>query len=95
LIARTLAVTKSYHAVLCLGALIRGETSHFEYLAAEVARGVGAVALETGVPVIFGVLTTETLEQAADRAGGKAGNKGWEAALTGIEMAMLLQRLEQ
>jgi 6,7-dimethyl-8-ribityllumazine synthase len=93
LAARRLAASKKYNAVLCLGALVRGETPHFEYLAAEVARSLGAVALETGVPVIFGVLTTDTLEQAIDRAGGKGGNKGWDAALAGIEMANLLGQL--
>ena len=93
LIARKLAASKKYSAVLCLGALVRGETPHFDYLAGEVARATGAVALETGVPVIFGVLTTDSLEQAIDRAGGKGGNKGWDAALSGIEMANLLSQL--
>ena len=80
-------------AVICLGALVRGETPHFDVLAAEAARGAGQVALETGVPVIFGVLTTETIEQAMDRAGGKGGNKGWDAALAAIEMANLFASL--
>lgn len=93
LVARKLAATKKYSAVLCLGALVRGETPHFEYLAAELVRGTGVAAMETGVPVIFGVLTTESMEQAIDRAGGKAGNKGWDAALSGIEMANLMGRL--
>ncbi len=93
LVARKLAASKKYSAVLCLGALVRGETPHFEYLAGEVARATGVVALETGVPVIFGVLTTDSLEQAIDRAGGKGGNKGWDAALAGIEMANLLSQL--
>jgi 6,7-dimethyl-8-ribityllumazine synthase len=87
--ARKLAATGRYGAVVCLGALVRGETPHFDHLASEAARGVGQAALETGVPVIFGVLTTDSLEQAIDRAGGKAGNKGWDSALAAIEMANL------
>jgi len=93
LVALKLARSGKYSAVICLGALVRGETPHFEYLAAEVAKGTGQAGLETGVPVIFGVLTTETLEQAMERAGGKAGNKGADAAMAAIEMANLLQRL--
>lgn len=93
LVARKLAASKKYSAILCLGALVRGETPHFEYLAGEVARATGAIALETGVPVIFGVLTTDNLEQAVERAGGKGGNKGWDAALAAIEMANLLGRI--
>ena len=93
LVVKKLAASKKYSALICLGALVRGETPHFEYLASEVARATGQVALDTGVPVIFGVLTTETLEQAIDRAGGKAGNKGWDAALAAIEMANVLGRL--
>jgi len=90
---RRLAASGRYGAVVCLGALVRGETPHFDVLAAEAARGAGQVALETGVPVIFGVLTTETIEQAMDRAGGKGGNKGWDAALAAIEMANLFASL--
>lgn len=93
LVARKLAGSKKYSAVICLGALVRGETPHFDHLAAEVVRGTGQVAAETGVPVIFGVLTADTMEQAIDRAGGKGGNKGWDAALSGIEMANLMGRL--
>ncbi len=93
LAARKLALSKKYSAVICLGALVRGETPHFEYLAAEVAKGAAQVGMETGIPVIFGVLTADTMDQAVDRAGGKAGNKGWDAALAGIEMANLLDRL--
>jgi len=93
LVAKRLAASKAYSAVICLGALIRGETPHFDHLAAEVCKGAAQAALETGVPVIFGVLTTDTIEQAIDRAGGKAGNKGWDAALAAIEMANLLGRL--
>jgi len=90
---RRVATGGRYGAVICLGALVRGETPHFDVLAAEAARGAGQVALETGVPVIFGVLTTETIEQAMDRAGGKGGNKGWDAALAAIEMANLFASL--
>ena len=88
--ARTLAASGKFSAILCLGALVRGETPHFEHLAAEVAKGTAQVGLETGVPVVFGVLTCDTMEQAVERSGGKAGNKGWDAALAGIEMANLL-----
>ncbi len=90
LIAKKLA-ERDYDAVIVLGAVIRGETPHFDYVAAEVSKGVSAVSLETGKPVIFGVLTTDTVEQAIDRAGAKAGNKGWEAALAAIEMVNLLK----
>ncbi|MEO2082682.1 MAG: 6,7-dimethyl-8-ribityllumazine synthase [Desulfurobacteriaceae bacterium] len=90
LIAKKLA-ERDYDAVIVLGAVIRGETPHFDYVAAEVSKGVSAVSLETGKPVIFGVLTTDTVEQAIDRAGAKAGNKGWEAALAAIEMVNLLR----
>jgi 6,7-dimethyl-8-ribityllumazine synthase len=91
--ARRLAESRRYHAVICLGAVIRGATPHFEYVAGEAARGVGAIALQTGVPVIFGVLTTDTIEQAIERAGSKAGNKGFDAACAAIEMATLLATL--
>jgi len=93
LVAKKLA-QGDYDAVIVLGAVIRGETPHFDYVAAEVSKGVAAVALETGKPVIFGVLTTDTVEQAIDRAGAKAGNKGWEAALAAIELANLLKEVE-
>jgi 6,7-dimethyl-8-ribityllumazine synthase len=79
--------------VVCLGAVIRGETAHFDHVAGECARGIQRVTLDTGVPCIFGVLATDTLEQAMDRAGGKHGNKGWEAATAAIEMASLLDEL--
>ena len=92
--AKRLAQSGRYDAVLCLGAVIRGATPHFDYVAAEVSKGVAAVALQTGVPVIFGVLTTDTIEQAIERAGTKAGNKGYDAAVTGIEMANLLRAME-
>jgi len=93
--ARQLALSGRYDAIICLGAVIRGATAHFEYVAGGVAGGVAAVALETGVPVIFGVITTETIEQAIERAGTKLGNKGFEAAATAIEMADLMPRLRE
>ncbi len=84
---------KKYHAVLCLGAVIRGATPHFEYIAGEAAKGIGALALEASIPVLFGVLTTDNLEQAIERAGAKSGNKGWETALAAIEMINLYKQL--
>ncbi len=93
LVARRLAASGSYDAVLCLGAVIRGATYHFELVASGVARGVLQASLETGVPVIFGVLTTDTIEQAIERAGTKAGNKGAEAAVAAIEMVNLMRQL--
>ena len=90
-IALKLAQTKRYDAVICLAAVIRGGTPHFEYIAAEVTKGIAKVGLETGLPVINGVITTDTLEQAVERAGTKAGNKGFEAAVSAIEMANLLK----
>ena len=92
-IARRLAESRRYDAVVCLGAVIRGETPHFEYVAREAARGIAQVSHDTGVPTIFGVLTPNTLEQALERAGGKVGNKGYDAALNAIEIANLLRRL--
>lgn len=91
--AKQLAASGRYHAVICLGAILRGETSHFEYISAEVTRGIQRAALDTGVPIALGVITVDTLEQAIDRAGAKSGNKGAEAALTAVEMANLLRRL--
>jgi 6,7-dimethyl-8-ribityllumazine synthase len=93
LVAQRMAASGQFDAVVCLGAVIRGETAHFDYVAGEAARGVQRVTLDTGVPCIFGVLTTDTLEQALERAGGKHGNKGWEAATAAIEMASLLDEL--
>lgn len=93
LAARKLAASGQYDAVICLGAVIRGATPHFDYVAGEVAKGVARVALETGVPVIFGVVTADTLEQAIERAGSKAGNKGFNAAVSAIEMANLFRQL--
>ena len=95
LLAGELARQHRYDAVICLAAVIRGETPHFDYVAAEAAKGVAHVSAETGVPVAFGVLTTNTLEQAIDRAGAKGGNKGFDAAMTAIEMANLLRTLRQ
>jgi 6,7-dimethyl-8-ribityllumazine synthase len=92
-VARRLAGSPGYAAVICLGAVIRGETDHYDYIAAEATRGVGQAALETGTPVIFGILTCHTEEQALDRAGGKEGNKGYDAAVTAIRMANLLKQL--
>ena len=95
LVAGELAKQKRYDAIICLSAVIRGETPHFDYVAAEAAKGIAQVASQTGVPVAFGVLTTNTLEQAIDRAGAKGGNKGYDAAMTAIEMANLLRKLRQ
>src|SRR5574341_980122 len=89
------AALKKYHSVLCLGVLIRGETPHFDYIAGFVSKAIGEISLSTGVPVIFGVVTADNLEQAIARAGTKAGNKGWDAALAGIEMANLLQQMKE
>jgi 6,7-dimethyl-8-ribityllumazine synthase len=92
-VAAKMAGSKKYDAVICLGAVIRGATPHFDYVAAEVSKGVAQVALQTGKPVIFGVLTTDSLEQAIERAGTKGGNKGFDAALAAIEMANLLREI--
>jgi 6,7-dimethyl-8-ribityllumazine synthase len=93
LLAKKMAKSQKYDAVICLGAVIRGSTPHFDYVANEVSKGIANVALETELPVIFGVLTTDTIEQAIERAGTKAGNKGYEAAVTAIEMANLLKQI--
>ena len=93
LIAQKMAATKKYHAVICLGAVIRGSTPHFDYVSNEMSKGIAKVSLDAGIPVIFGVLTTDTIEQAIERAGTKAGNKGYDAAVSAIEMANLLQAL--
>jgi len=95
LVAGEVARQHRYDAVICLSAVIRGETPHFDYVAAEAAKGVAHAAMETGVPVAFGVLTTNTLEQAIDRAGAKGGNKGFDAAMTAVEMASLMRTLRQ
>ena len=94
LVARRLAERRRYDAIVCLGAVIRGETPHFEYVASQAAAGISRVALDSGVPTIFGVITANNLEQALERAGGKAGNKGYDAVVGAIEMATLLEQLE-
>jgi 6,7-dimethyl-8-ribityllumazine synthase len=93
LIAKKAAQKKSYDAVICLGTVIRGATPHFDYVAAEAAKGIATASMETGVPIAFGVLTTDTIEQAVERAGSKSGNKGWDAAMVAIEMAQLIKKL--
>jgi len=93
LIARKLAESKKFDAVIALGCVIRGATPHFDYVAGEAAKGVGQASMQTGVPIIFGVLTTDTIEQAIERAGTKSGNKGFDAAVAAIEMANLLRKL--
>jgi 6,7-dimethyl-8-ribityllumazine synthase len=94
LTAKMLAQSKKkYGAIICLGAVIRGATPHFEYVSAEVSKGVAAVSMEMELPVIFGVLTTDTIEQAIERAGTKSGNKGWDAALSAIEMANIMKQM--
>ncbi|MCS6817552.1 MAG: 6,7-dimethyl-8-ribityllumazine synthase [Blastocatellia bacterium] len=89
LMAKRLATSGRWDAIICLGTIIRGETPHFDYVAAEAAKGIATAAMETGVPIVFGVITADTLEQAIDRAGAKSGNKGFEAALTAVELANL------
>jgi len=93
LIAQKMAQSKKYDAVICLGAVIRGGTPHFDYIAAEVTKGIAKVNMDTGVPVIYGVITTDTLEQAIERSGTKAGNKGFDAAVSAIEMANLVKAI--
>jgi len=93
LAAGKMAGTGRYDAVICLGAIIRGSTPHFDYIAGEVAKGIAKVGLDSGVPTVFGVITADTIEQAIERAGTKAGNKGWDAAVTGIEMANLMKNI--
>lgn len=93
LVARALAASGRFDGVVCLGAVVRGETPHFEQVARSAASGIQRVALDTGVPVTFGVLTTDTMEQALDRAGGKHGNKGWEAAAAAMQVASVLEQL--
>ena len=93
LVAGRLARTKKYDAIICLGAVIRGATPHFEYIAAEVTKGIARVSLETGLPVSYGIITADTLEQAIERAGTKAGNKGFDAAVNAIEMVNLFRSI--
>ncbi len=95
LAAKTLAEARRHDAVICLSAVIRGDTPHFDYVASEAAKGIANASLQTGVPMSFGVLTTNTLEQAIDRAGTKSGNKGFDAAMTAVEMANLMRQLRQ
>ncbi len=94
LVAKKMADTGRYDCVICLGCIIRGATPHFDYVAAESSKGIAQVAMKSDCPVAFGILTTETIEQAIERAGTKAGNKGWDAALAGVEMANLLKTIE-
>ena len=93
LVASRLAASGNYDAIICLGAVIRGSTPHFEYVAAEVSKGIARVNLDKGVPTAFGIITADTIEQAVERAGAKQGNKGWQAALTAVEMGNLLKAL--
>ncbi len=95
LVAKKLATAGRHDAVICLGAVIRGATPHFEYVSAEVSKGVAQIGMETGVPVIFGVVTTDTIEQAIERAGAKSGNKGWSAAMAAVEMVNLLEAIDR
>lgn len=94
LIAKKMA-KKDYNAVICLGAVIRGSTPHFEYISSEVTKGIAMVSLESSIPVIYGIITTDTIEQAIERAGTKAGNKGWNAAIAAIEMANLIEDIDK
>jgi 6,7-dimethyl-8-ribityllumazine synthase len=94
LLARKLAASGKYDAVVCLGTIIRGETPHFEYIAAEVTKGIAQAAMETGTPVVYGIITADTLEQAIDRAGVKAGNKGFEAAMSAVELVNLYKEVD-
>ena len=94
LVATKLAKTNRFNAVICLGAVIRGSTPHFDYVSAEVSKGVALAGMESGIPVIFGVITTDTIEQAIERAGTKAGNKGWSAAMAAVEMANLFEIID-
>ena len=95
MIAKKMAEKKRYDAIVCLGAVIRGSTPHFDYVSAEVSKGVAQVGMEAGVPVIFGILTTDNIEQAIERAGSKAGNKGWSAAVSAVEMVNLVSELDK
>ncbi|OHE56244.1 MAG: 6,7-dimethyl-8-ribityllumazine synthase, partial [Thermodesulfovibrio sp. RBG_19FT_COMBO_41_18] len=86
MVAKRMALKGTYNAILCLGTVIRGATPHFEYIAAEVSKGIASASMETGIPIAFGIITSDTIEQAVERAGTKSGNKGWDAAITAIEM---------
>jgi 6,7-dimethyl-8-ribityllumazine synthase len=94
LVAKKMANTDRFDAVICLGAVIRGSTPHFDYVSAEVSKGIATAGMESGIPIIFGVLTTDTIEQAIERAGTKAGNKGWSAAIDAVEMANLFELID-
>jgi 6,7-dimethyl-8-ribityllumazine synthase len=94
LVAKKMANTKRFDAVICLGAVIRGSTPHFDYISAEVSKGVAMAGMESEIPIIFGVITTDTIEQAIERAGTKAGNKGWSAAIAAVEMANLFELID-
>jgi 6,7-dimethyl-8-ribityllumazine synthase len=93
IVARKIALKGVYNAIICLGTIIRGATPHFDYIASEVSKGIASVSLETGVPIAFGVITSDTIEQAIERAGTKSGNKGWNAAITAIEMVQVLKKI--
>ncbi len=93
LVAKKLAAKGTFNAIICLGTVIRGATPHFDFVAGEVSKGIAVASLESGVPIAFGVVTTDTIEQAVERAGSKSGNKGWDAATTAIEMAQVIKRL--
>jgi 6,7-dimethyl-8-ribityllumazine synthase len=95
MVAKKLAVKGKYNAIICLGTVIRGATPHFEYVSAEVSKGIAQVGLDTEVPVIFGIITSDTIEQAIERAGTKAGNKGWNAAMSAVEMVNLIEAIDQ
>ena len=95
LVAKKIAQSNRFNAIICLGAVIRGSTPHFDYVAAEVSKGIASVSLESEIPIIFGVITTDTIEQAIERAGTKAGNKGWSAAMAAVEMANLIEMVGQ
>lgn len=93
MVAKTMARKGIYNAIICLGTIIRGATPHFEYVAAEVSKGIASASMETGVPISFGIITSDTIEQAIERAGSKSGNKGWDAAMTAIEMAQVIKKI--
>ena len=95
IVAKKMAAMKRHDALICLGAVIRGATPHFDYVAAEATKGIAQASMETGMPIVFGILTTDTLEQAIERAGTKSGNKGWDAALAAVEMANLMGTIEK
>ena len=95
LIAKKTALSRRFNAVICLGAVIRGATPHFDYVSAEVSKGIAVAGMDSDIPVIFGIITTDTIEQAIERAGTKAGNKGWSAAISAVEMANLIEAIEK